>query len=83
MAIKLAIRHFIDEINGRRLIIYTDHLPICGSWKNLNLQQHDAVALNAINEIAQWTTDIRHKPGKELELELATFEALRFCPSGR
>ena len=66
LAIKLGIRHFIEEINGRNLICYTDHLPIIGSWKNPNLQQHDAVALNAINEIAQWTSDIRHKPGKEL-----------------
>ena len=66
LAIKLGLRHFIDEVNGRNLTIYTDHLPIIGSWKNLNLQLHDAVALNAINEISQWTNDIRHKPGKDL-----------------
>ena len=27
---------------------------------------HDSIAMNAINEIAQWTSDIRHKPGKDL-----------------
>ena len=38
-----------------------------GSWKNPNLQMHDNVAMNAINEIAKWTSHIsRQKPGKEL-----------------
>ena len=66
LAIKYAIRHFIDEINGRTLTVYTDHRPILGSWKNPDLQKHDTVAMNALNEIAQWTSDIRYKPGKEL-----------------
>ena len=66
LAIKFAIRHFINEINGRSLTIYTDHMPILGSWRNPNLQMHDNVAMNAINEIAQWTSDIQHKPGKNL-----------------
>ena len=66
LAIKYAIRHFINEINGRSLTVFTDHKPILGSWKNPNLQMHDNVAMNAINEIAQWTSDIRHKPGKDL-----------------
>ena len=66
MAIKFAIRNFIDEIQGRRLTIFTDHRPILGSWKNPDLQAHDPVALNAINEIAQHTSDIRYRPGKQL-----------------
>ena len=66
MAIKHGIRHFIDEIHGRRLTVYTDHKPLLGSWANPNLQAHDAVAMNALNEIAQWTNDIRYRPGKEL-----------------
>ena len=66
LAIKHAIRHFIDDINGRVLTVYTDHLPIIGTWKSPNLQKHDAVASNAISEISQWTSDIRHKPGKDL-----------------
>ena len=65
LAIKFAIRHFIDLINGRSLTVFTDHRPILGSWKNTNLQAHDSVALNAINEIAQWT-NIQYKPGKDL-----------------
>ena len=37
-----------------------------GSWANPDLQMHDSIAMNAINEIAQWTSDIRHKAGKDL-----------------
>ena len=66
LAIKLAIRHFITEIKGRRLTVFTDHRPILGSFASPNLQLHDTVALNAINEIAQHTSDIRYRPGKEL-----------------
>merc|ERR1712015_140512 len=66
LAIKLAIRHFISEIQGRHLTVYTDHRPILGSFASSNLQLHDTVALNAINEIAQHTSDIRYRPGKEL-----------------
>ena len=65
LAIQLAIRHFISEIQGRRLTIYTDHKPILGSFASPNLQLHDTVALNAI-EIAQHTSNIRYRPGKEL-----------------
>ena len=58
LAIQLAIRHFISEIQGRRLTIYTDHKPILGSFASPNLQLHVTVALNAI-EIAQHTSNIR------------------------
>ena len=53
LAIKFAIRHFIDLINGRNLIICTDHKPILGSWKAPELQAHDNITMNAINEISQ------------------------------
>ena len=66
LAIKYSLRHFINEINGRRLVVYSDHKPLIGTWQNPNLQEHDTVALNAINEIAQWVDEIRHKPGRDL-----------------
>ena len=66
MAIKLAVRHFHNEINGRELIIFTDHRPIIGSWRSPELQGHDPKALNAINEVSQFCNDIRYKPGKDL-----------------
>ena len=66
LAIKHVVRHFINDINGRSLTVFTDHKPILGSWKSPDLQIHDNVAMNAINEIAQWVTEIRYKPGKDL-----------------
>ena len=66
LAIKFAVRNFINDINGRNCVVYTDHRPILGSWKNQDLQVHDSVAINALNEIGQWISDIRYRPGKEL-----------------
>ena len=66
MAVKHAVRHFNNEINGRELIIFTDHKPLIGSWRSPELQGHDPKALNAINEVSQFTSDIRYKPGKDL-----------------
>ena len=65
MGILHAMRHFNEDINGRPLIIFTDHLPILGSFNSSELQAHDPQALNAINEIGQFTSDIRHKAGKD------------------
>ena len=31
LAIKYGLRHFIDEVNGRALTIFTDHRPLIGS----------------------------------------------------
>ena len=66
MAIQLAMRHFNSDFNGRRLIIFSDHRPLMGTFASNDLQSHDPLAQNAINEIAQFTSDIRFKPGKEI-----------------
>ena len=68
LAIKLAMRHFNKDIQGRRLCIFTDHRPLIGSFASPDLQAHDPQALNAINEISQFTSDIRHKPGSEIPI---------------
>ena len=60
------MRHFNKDIQGRRLCIFTDHRPLIGSFASPDLQAHDPQALNAINEISQFTSDIRHKPGIEI-----------------
>ena len=64
LSIKFAMRHFNKDFNGRSLVVFTDHRPILGCFGSNNLQAHDAVALNAISEIGQWTRDIRHKDGR-------------------
>ena len=66
LAIKFAMRHFNQDIQGRNLAIYTDHRPLLGSFQRPELQQHDPVVVNAINEIAQFTTDIRFKSGARI-----------------
>ena len=59
LAIKFAICHFVNEISGRNLIVWTDHKPLLGTWKSPELQAHDPKAMNAINEISQFTSDIQ------------------------
>ena len=66
MAIQLAMRHFNDRFAGRPLIIFTDHLPLIGSMGSNTLQAHDPLAQNALNEIGQFTSDFRHKAGKDI-----------------
>ena len=66
MAIQYSMRHFNSEFRGRHLIVFSDHRPILGCFKAENPQPHDAIAVNAINEISQWTSDIRFKAGKEI-----------------
>ena len=68
MSVQLAMRHFVNDFNGRHLIIFSDHRPLIGSFSNNDLQSHDPLAQNAINEIAQFTSDIRFKAGKEIPI---------------
>ena len=66
MAIMYSMRHFNDLFNGRHLTVFCDHAPIIGTFKSQELQSHDPIALNAIREIGMFTSDIRHKAGKDL-----------------
>ena len=66
MAIQLAMRYFNADFNGRHLTVFSDHQPIIGSMKSNDLQCHDPQAQNALNEISQWTSDVRHKSGKSI-----------------
>merc|ERR1711951_74610 len=65
LAIKEAIRHFMAEIDGRLLTVFTDHAPICGAFRNQDSLRHDPTALNHLLEISNWTTDIRHVSGPQ------------------
>ena len=68
MSIQLAMSHFNEDFNGRHLIIFSDHRPLVGSFSNNDLQSHDPLAQNAINEIAQFTSDLRFKSGKSIPI---------------
>ena len=44
-AMKEAVRHFMAEVDGRLLTIYTDHSPIIGCFNNQDSLKHDPIAL--------------------------------------
>ena len=63
-AIQQGIRHFIDKIQGRHLIVFTDHKAILGAFQSPTSQAHDVIATNHLQEIGQWTSDVRFLAGK-------------------
>merc|ERR1711951_22178 len=63
-AVQQALRHFHAEISGRLLVIFSDHKPLVQAFASERPPQHDQVAYNQLMEIAQWTSDVRHLPGK-------------------
>ena len=65
LAAKEGIRHFIAEIDGRHCVLFTDHRPLLSAFSS-NSMQHDVVAQNHIQEICQWTKDVRFLPGKTI-----------------
>jgi len=64
LAAKEALRHFIAEIDGRHCIIFTDHKALISAFKT-NSMKHDVIANNHIQEISQWTQDIRFLAGRK------------------
>ena len=64
LAIQAAIRHFLPDIIGRNLTIWTDHKSILGAFTAQNLQTNDPVATRQLLEISQYSYDVRYKPGK-------------------
>ena len=59
-AIQQGIQHFINEINGRHLVVYSDHKAIVGAFRNPDAMPYDPVAKNQLVEISMWTQDIRY-----------------------
>ena len=52
------------ETDGRHLIVFTDHMPILGAFKAPNTQPYDPIAQQHIQEISNFTNDIRYVEGK-------------------
>lgn len=68
LAIYMAVTHFQPYVEGRELIIYTDHKPLCHAFKprqNGALEKTTPRRLRHLEYIAQFTTDIRHLAGSE------------------
>ena len=64
LSIQQGIRHFLPDIVGRELTVFTDHRSILGAMTAPSLQVNDPIASRQLLEIAQYTYDIRYKPGK-------------------
>ena len=63
-AVQQGLRHFNEETNGRHTVIFTDHKPLLGAFKSPNSQAHDPIAMNHLQEVAQFTNDVRYVAGK-------------------
>lgn len=66
LAIYMAVTHFQPYVEGRELIIYTDHKPLCYAFttkQNSANKKECPRRLRHLEYIAQFTTDIRHVAG--------------------
>ena len=63
-AVQQAMRNFLPEFNGRHLKVFTDHKALLGAFKQPTSQAYDPIAEKHINEITQWTSDIRFIDGE-------------------
>ena len=59
-----ALRHFLPEIKGREVAIFSDHLPLCQAMDSNKLPLHDPQSYRQLMEIALFTRDLRHISGK-------------------
>ena len=62
-AVQQGLRHFRSEVEGRHVVVWTDHQPLVYAVKAESLPHLDKCHRQLI-EIAQYTTDVRHLPGK-------------------
>lgn len=65
LAVYLAIRYFKDLIEGRELIIYTDHKPLTFAFKKTRCEKETPRRIRQLAFISEYTTDIRHITGSD------------------
>ena len=58
-----SLRHFLPEVYGKHVTIYTDHLPLQMAFQTNNIPLNDPQAYRQITEIGRFTRDIRHVSG--------------------
>lgn len=64
LAIYLAIKHFRNLIEGRPLILYTDHKALTYAFKSVNTDDSPR-RIRHLAFISEFSTDIRHVTGEE------------------
>lgn len=63
LAIYMAIVHFRNMVEGRKLIIFTDHKPITYAFSKLSSDKETPRRARQLIYISEFTTDIRHVSG--------------------
>ena len=58
-----ALRHFLPEVYGKHLSIYTDHLPLQQAFESSSIPLNDPQVYRQIIEISRFTRDVRHVAG--------------------
>ena len=58
-----SLRHFLPEVYGKHVVIYSDHLPLAQAFKNYNIPLNDPQVYKQLTEIGRFTKDIRHVAG--------------------
>ena len=58
-----SLRHFLPEVYGKHVTIWTDHLPLAQAYKSNSIPLNDPQVYRQLNEIGRFTRDIRHVSG--------------------
>ena len=64
LGVYLAVRHFRHALEGREVIIFTDHKPLTSALTAAS-DRHSPRETRHLDYVAQFTSDIRHVPGKD------------------
>jgi cleavage and polyadenylation specificity factor subunit 1 len=78
-AIFRGVRHFKDQLEGRHVVIYTDHKPLTFAMNKLESTTNQRQA-RQLDLISQYTTDIRYVPGEENSAADALSRISSFAP---
>lgn len=65
LAVYLALQHFRNMVEGRELIIYTDHKPLTFAFSRKISEKETPRRTRQLLFISEFTTDIRHVCGNE------------------
>ena len=58
-----SLQHFLPEVYGKHLKIYTDHLPLKMAFESNKIPLNDPQVNRQITEIGRFTRDIEHISG--------------------
>ena len=64
LALYLSVRHFRHAIEGRALVVYTDHKPLVRAIGSPS-DRHSPRETRHLDYVAQFCTDVRHVPGRD------------------